>query len=93
MTDVMQRIRVPEVAEHPFVPAASALLTNWGADARATSSGSGSSPASSPIRVGVALRHDIDNIAWGCDYRHSDCHGRRPPRSSRRAWPVCPITR
>ncbi len=32
MTMVMQGIRVLEVAEHTFVPAASALLADWGAD-------------------------------------------------------------
>ena len=32
MTDVMQGVRVLEVAEHTFVPAASALLADWGAD-------------------------------------------------------------
>jgi crotonobetainyl-CoA:carnitine CoA-transferase CaiB-like acyl-CoA transferase len=32
MTDVMKGIRVLEVAEHTFVPAASAVLADWGAD-------------------------------------------------------------
>ena len=32
MTAVMQGIRVLEVAEHTFVPAASAILADWGAD-------------------------------------------------------------
>ncbi len=32
MTQVMQGVRVLEVAEHTFVPAASALLADWGAD-------------------------------------------------------------
>ena len=32
MTDVMRGIRVLEVAEHTFVPAASAILADWGAD-------------------------------------------------------------
>lgn len=32
MTDVMAGVRVLEVAEHTFVPAASALLADWGAD-------------------------------------------------------------
>ena len=32
MTAVMQGVRVLEVAEHTFVPAASALLADWGAD-------------------------------------------------------------
>lgn len=32
MTDVMKGIRVLEVAEHMFVPAASAILSDWGAD-------------------------------------------------------------
>ena len=32
MTDVMRGVRVLEVAEHTFVPAASALLADWGAD-------------------------------------------------------------
>ena len=32
MTDVMQGVRVLEVAEHTFVPAASALLSDWGAE-------------------------------------------------------------
>jgi crotonobetainyl-CoA:carnitine CoA-transferase CaiB-like acyl-CoA transferase len=32
MTDVMRGVRVVEVAEHTFVPAASALLADWGAD-------------------------------------------------------------
>jgi crotonobetainyl-CoA:carnitine CoA-transferase CaiB-like acyl-CoA transferase len=32
MTAVMQGIRVLEVAEHTFVPAASAVLSDWGAD-------------------------------------------------------------
>jgi crotonobetainyl-CoA:carnitine CoA-transferase CaiB-like acyl-CoA transferase len=32
MTDVMNGIRILEVAEHTFVPAASAVLADWGAD-------------------------------------------------------------
>lgn len=32
MTDVMKGIRVLEVAEHTFVPSASAVLADWGAD-------------------------------------------------------------
>ncbi len=32
MTAVMQGVRILEVAEHTFVPAASALLADWGAD-------------------------------------------------------------
>ena len=32
MTDVMSGVRVLEVAEHTFVPAASAILSDWGAD-------------------------------------------------------------
>ena len=32
MNGVMQGVRVLEVAEHTFVPAASALLADWGAD-------------------------------------------------------------
>ena len=32
MTDVMQGVRILEVAEHTFVPAASAVLSDWGAD-------------------------------------------------------------
>ena len=32
MTSVMQGVRVLEVAEHTFVPAASALLADWGAE-------------------------------------------------------------
>ena len=32
MTDVMQGVRILEVAEHTFVPAASALLSDWGAE-------------------------------------------------------------
>src|SRR5262245_38681186 len=32
MTDVMKGVRVLEVAEHTFVPAASALLADWGAE-------------------------------------------------------------
>ena len=32
MTDVMQGVRILEVAEHTFVPAASALMADWGAD-------------------------------------------------------------
>jgi crotonobetainyl-CoA:carnitine CoA-transferase CaiB-like acyl-CoA transferase len=32
MTDVMKGIRILEVAEHTFVPAASAILADWGAD-------------------------------------------------------------
>jgi crotonobetainyl-CoA:carnitine CoA-transferase CaiB-like acyl-CoA transferase len=32
MTAIMQGVRVLEVAEHTFVPAASALLADWGAD-------------------------------------------------------------
>jgi crotonobetainyl-CoA:carnitine CoA-transferase CaiB-like acyl-CoA transferase len=32
MTDVMQGVRILEVAEHMFVPAASAILSDWGAD-------------------------------------------------------------
>src|SRR3954453_14530829 len=32
MTPVMQGVRILEVAEHTFVPAASALLADWGAE-------------------------------------------------------------
>jgi crotonobetainyl-CoA:carnitine CoA-transferase CaiB-like acyl-CoA transferase len=32
MTDVMNGVRILEVAEHTFVPAASALLADWGAE-------------------------------------------------------------
>src|SRR5580658_5450280 len=32
MTAVMQGVRILEVAEHTFVPAASALLSDWGAE-------------------------------------------------------------
>ncbi len=32
MSDVMKGIRILEVAEHTFVPAASAVLADWGAD-------------------------------------------------------------
>ena len=32
MTDVMKGVRILEVAEHTFVPAASALLADWGAE-------------------------------------------------------------
>src|SRR4051794_6162064 len=32
MVDVMQGVRILEVAEHTFVPAASALLADWGAE-------------------------------------------------------------
>jgi crotonobetainyl-CoA:carnitine CoA-transferase CaiB-like acyl-CoA transferase len=32
MTDIMKGIRILEVAEHTFVPAASAVLADWGAD-------------------------------------------------------------
>ena len=32
MTAILQGVRVLEVAEHTFVPAASALLSDWGAE-------------------------------------------------------------
>jgi crotonobetainyl-CoA:carnitine CoA-transferase CaiB-like acyl-CoA transferase len=32
MTDVMKGVRILEVAEHTFVPAASSILSDWGAD-------------------------------------------------------------
>ncbi len=32
MTDIMQGVRILEVAEHTFVPAASAILADWGAE-------------------------------------------------------------
>src|SRR6266576_2852506 len=32
MTAILQGVRILEVAEHTFVPAASALLADWGAD-------------------------------------------------------------
>src|SRR5436305_3793325 len=32
MTAVMEGVRILEVAEHTFVPAASALLADWGAE-------------------------------------------------------------
>ena len=32
MSDVMRGVRILEVAEHTFVPAASALLADWGAE-------------------------------------------------------------
>ena len=32
MTDIMKGVRILEVAEHTFVPAASAILADWGAE-------------------------------------------------------------
>ena len=32
MTDIMKGVRILEVAEHAFVPTASALLADWGAE-------------------------------------------------------------
>ena len=32
MTDIMHGVRILEVAEHTFVPAASAILADWGAE-------------------------------------------------------------
>jgi crotonobetainyl-CoA:carnitine CoA-transferase CaiB-like acyl-CoA transferase len=32
MTDIMKGLRILEVAEHTFVPAASAILADWGAE-------------------------------------------------------------
>src|SRR5215211_3430142 len=32
MTEILEGVRILEVAEHTFVPAASALLADWGAD-------------------------------------------------------------
>jgi crotonobetainyl-CoA:carnitine CoA-transferase CaiB-like acyl-CoA transferase len=32
VTDIMKGVRILEVAEHTFVPAASAVLADWGAD-------------------------------------------------------------
>ena len=32
MSEILQGVRILEVAEHTFVPAASALLSDWGAD-------------------------------------------------------------
>jgi crotonobetainyl-CoA:carnitine CoA-transferase CaiB-like acyl-CoA transferase len=32
MTAILQGVRILEVAEHTFVPAASALLADWGAE-------------------------------------------------------------
>ena len=32
MTNVMEGVRILEVAEHTFVPAASAILADWGAE-------------------------------------------------------------
>ena len=32
MTDIMNGVRILEVAEHAFVPSASAILADWGAE-------------------------------------------------------------
>lgn len=32
MSDIMEGVRILEVAEHTFVPAASAILADWGAE-------------------------------------------------------------
>src|ERR1700751_1305586 len=32
LSDIMEGVRILEVAEHTFVPAASAILADWGAD-------------------------------------------------------------
>ncbi len=32
MIDIMKGVRILEVAEHTFVPAASAILADWGAE-------------------------------------------------------------
>ena len=54
---------------------------------RARCSASTSSPASSPTRSGVELRHDIgiDNICWECDYPHSDSTWPNAPEELGRA--------
>jgi crotonobetainyl-CoA:carnitine CoA-transferase CaiB-like acyl-CoA transferase len=32
MTGILEGVRILEIAEHTFVPAASALMADWGAD-------------------------------------------------------------
>ena len=45
--------------------------------------------------IGIKLRHDIgiDNIAWECDYPHSDSSWPDGARGARpRSPPACPTT-
>ena len=69
MTDVMKGIRILEVAEHTFVPAASAVLADWGADVvKVEHAGAGRRDARSrPHRRDEALRR-----ACTCSNEHSN---------------------
>ncbi len=74
---VLPRPARPHLRHAPPVDRAKTSATA----SRPTSSGSTSSRASSPIPIGVALRHEIgvDNICWEQDYPHSDS-----------SWPTAP---
>src|ERR1700759_35135 len=51
MYDVMEGVRVVEVAEHTFVPAASMILADWGADVIKIERVAGGGDASRTMRV------------------------------------------
>lgn len=51
MYDVMQGVRVVEVAEHTFVPAASMILADWGADVIKIERATGGGDAARTMRV------------------------------------------
>src|SRR5262245_26567861 len=51
MYDVMEGVRVLEVAEHTFVPAASMILADWGADVIKIERVAGGGDASRTMRV------------------------------------------
>jgi hypothetical protein len=67
MTAVMQGVRVLEVAEHTFVPAASALLADWGAEVI----GQGAGPVAVPVEDG----HGAARIDEATDRRLTQATG------------------
>src|SRR5207245_936646 len=76
MTAVMQGVRILEVAEHTYVPAASALLADWGAEV-----GQGE-------RGPDADRGSYDSLAFWC--RAGAALGGKPPDQARVPVPPAP---
>ena len=68
MTAVMTGVRILEVAEHTFVPAASGLLSNWGAEV---------------IKIEPVERGDAVLLAWAADYSLVNPMNRFSARRSR----------
>ena len=76
MTAVMEGVRVLEVAEHTFVPAASALLADWGADVIKIE----------PIERGDAMR-GLAATGRGVDHAATSTRCSSTPTGASAAWP------